>query len=70
MKVLTFGFNLRPPHMEQSQGCVVLIVTLQDGAQCTKNQIVSALRNLGEDVQDTSGECQKSDVDDALNSQD
>jgi hypothetical protein len=37
--------------LEQSQGCVVLIVTLQDGAQCTKNQIVSALRNLGEDVQ-------------------
>jgi hypothetical protein len=31
-------------------GKVVLIVTLPHGAQCTKNQIVSALRNLGEDV--------------------
>ncbi len=37
--------------LEQSQGSMVLIVTLQDGAQCTKNQIVSALRNRGEDVQ-------------------
>jgi hypothetical protein len=37
--------------LEQPKGKVVLIVTLPHGTQCTKNQIVSALRNLGEDVQ-------------------
>jgi hypothetical protein len=37
--------------LEQSQGSVVLIVTLEIGTQCSKNQIVSALRNLGDDVQ-------------------
>jgi hypothetical protein len=37
--------------LEQPNGRVVLIVTLPHGEQCTKTQVVSALRNLGEDVQ-------------------
>lgn len=37
--------------LEQQQGSVYLIVTLQHGAQCTKNQMVSALKNLGAEVQ-------------------